>query len=91
MRSRTLIFLTPDLDVEDRPLKVELPVSISDNFDLDYLLKSLSGISFEMLSPDTILSLYCLVVSHSDRRECRAGTVNERTDRREAALREQVE
>jgi nucleoprotein TPR len=45
--------------------KVEFSVSIPDDFDLDYLSKFLPDVSFESPSPDTVLSLYRLVVSQA--------------------------
>ena len=45
--------------------RVEFTVSIPDDLDFDYLSKLLPDVSFETPSPDTILSLYRLVVTQA--------------------------
>jgi nucleoprotein TPR len=67
-------------DGQAGPSKVEFSVPIPDDFDLEYLSRALPDVSFEVPSPDAILSLYRLVVSqavdledaHRDLEELRA-------------------
>jgi nucleoprotein TPR len=45
--------------------RVDFSVTIPDDIDFDYLSTLLPGVSFDVPSPDTILSLYRLVVTQS--------------------------